>query len=92
MCRRPRRRSLPSVGTELSDDTREEWAVSLHGGTLQGLVAVRMLLNSGLGASQPDALRAAVEQSVHQLEYEIGELRALIAEMRSRPGHAVPET
>lgn len=68
----------------------DELAVSLRAGTLQGLVGVRMLLKSGLSVSQSDALPAAAEQAIHQLEYEIAELRGLIAEIRSRPDSVAP--
>lgn len=73
------------MGTGRFDRGGEDWAVSLHSGTLQGMVAVRMLLKSGLSASRPDALGSAAEQAIRQLEQEIGELRELIAEIRSRP-------
>lgn len=77
------------MGTGHFDRRGEDWAVALHSGTLQGMVAVRMLLKSGLCASRPDALGSAAEQAVRQLEHEIGELRELIAEIRSRRDRTV---
>jgi signal transduction histidine kinase len=59
------------------------WAESLQGGTLQGLVAMRMLLQQSLNRGSRDSLERAAEEALQQIELEIGELRGLIDEMRT---------
>ena len=79
-------RPYPRVVTSQVSERKEiEWAESLQDGTLQGLVALRMLLRSGINQGSPRALSAAAKETVGQLDREIRDLRALIAEMRDRP-------
>jgi signal transduction histidine kinase len=61
---------------------RGRWARELHDETLQGLAALRMLLASGLRGGSPQALEHAVTEATLQLDTEIQNLRALIAELR----------
>ncbi len=61
---------------------RGRWARELHDETLQGLGALRVLLASGLRGGSPEALEGAVSEATSQLDSEIQNLRALIAELR----------
>lgn len=70
------------VTSQVSEHRGTDWADSLQDGTLQGLVALRMLLRSGIDQGSP-ALAAAAKQTVGQLDREIRDLRGLIAEMRT---------
>lgn len=67
-----------------SQQAGAKWAGDLQDGTMQGLAALRMLLVTGVTQDSPEALRAAVNDAVSQLDDEIGNLRALIAEMRGQ--------
>lgn len=49
---------------------------------MQGLAAVRLLLAAGIGKGSPEGLRGAADEALDLLDNEIGDLRALIAEMR----------
>ena len=71
------------MATGVSEQAGEKWAGTLQDGTLQGLAALRMLLVSGLNRS-PEALERAATEAVRQIDGEIGDLRALIAEMRGQ--------
>lgn len=68
--------------SQLSEPRGIDWADSLQDGTLQGLVALRILLRSGINQGSP-ALAAAAKETVGQLDREIRDLRGLIAEMRT---------
>jgi signal transduction histidine kinase len=61
---------------------RGRWARELHDETLQGLGALRVLLASGRRGGSADALEGAVAEAISQLDAEIQNLRALIAELR----------
>ena len=61
---------------------RGRWARELHDETLQGLGALRVLLASGLRGGSPEMLEGAARQATAQLDSEIQNLRALIAELR----------
>jgi signal transduction histidine kinase len=61
---------------------RGRWARELHDETLQGLGALRVLLASGRRGGSPEALEIAVSEATSQLDTEIQNLRALIAELR----------
>jgi signal transduction histidine kinase len=61
---------------------RGRWARELHDETLQGLGALRVLLASGLRGGSPEMLEGAVREATAQLDSEIHNLRALIAELR----------
>jgi signal transduction histidine kinase len=64
-----------------AEQERTRWARELHDETLQGLAALRVLLQSGLkvgGGTLEEAARTAAEQ----VTTEIANLRALITELR----------
>jgi signal transduction histidine kinase len=64
-----------------AEQERTRWARELHDETLQGLAALRVLLQSGLkvgGGALEEAARTAAEQ----VTTEIANLRALITELR----------
>jgi signal transduction histidine kinase len=61
---------------------RGRWARELHDETLQGLGALRVLLTSGLRSGSSETLEGAVREATSQLDSEIQNLRALIAELR----------
>jgi signal transduction histidine kinase len=64
-----------------AEQERTRWARELHDETLQGLAALRVLLQSGLkvgGSALEEAARTAAEQ----VTSEIANLRALITELR----------
>jgi signal transduction histidine kinase len=66
----------------VSEDLGFKWAGELQDGTMQSLAALRMVLSSAINDKSREALEGAAEQALRQLEDEIGDLRALIAEMR----------
>jgi len=70
------RHSLSSAEQE-----RKRWARELHDETLQGLAALRVLLQSGLKVGG-EALEQAARQATEQVTTEIANLRALITELR----------
>jgi hypothetical protein len=49
---------------------------------MQGLAALRMLLASGINRGSPEALEHAAEAAVRQIDDELGDLRALVTEMK----------
>lgn len=59
------------------------WAESLQDGTMQGLTALRLLLESGLNRGSSQALERAAHDAVRQVDEEMAALRALTAEMRA---------
>jgi signal transduction histidine kinase len=71
-------RLRPSV--EASERERRRWAHELHDETLQQLGAVRLKL-AAARKGPPDRLGPAVEDAIAELATEIGQLRALIAEL-----------
>ena len=64
-----------------ADQERARWARELHDETLQGLGALQVMLTDG-AASRPEALAAAVEQAIEQIETQVHELQGLITELR----------
>ncbi|HYI17115.1 MAG TPA: GAF domain-containing protein [Solirubrobacteraceae bacterium] len=64
-----------------AEQERTRWARELHDETLQGLAALRMLLQSGLRVGG-DALEQAARQATEQVGAEIAGLRSLITELR----------
>ncbi len=68
---------------EASERERRRWAHELHDETLQRLGAVRLKL-AAARKGPPDRLGPAVEDAIAELATEIGELRALIAEVGPR--------
>jgi len=61
---------------------RRRWARELHDETLQGLAALRIRLALARKGEQREALDDAVGEAIGQLEEEIGNLRALITDLR----------
>ena len=62
---------------------RRRWARELHDETLQGLGALRVLLSSALKQADPEQpTTRVVVQAVEQIGQEVGNLRAIIAELR----------
>ncbi|HET7417089.1 MAG TPA: GAF domain-containing protein [Solirubrobacterales bacterium] len=70
---------------ESAEKERERWARELHDDTLQNLAAIRINLATALqgkGDQRAERLEAAAEQTLHQLEDQIGELNRLINDLR----------
>ena len=67
---------------DAAEAERRRWARELHDDTLQGLGALRMLLNAALRQRDPEQLRASVGAVVESMEGEVEALRALIRELR----------
>ena len=65
-----------------AEEERRRWARELHDETLQSLAALRIRLSIARKAEQPEALDEAVGVAIGQLEEEIGNLRALITDLR----------
>ena len=65
-----------------AEDERRRWARELHDDTLQSLAGLQMLLGSARRSGSGDALAEAVGEAVERLEHEIGNLRALITDLR----------
>jgi signal transduction histidine kinase len=65
-----------------ADAERRHWARELHDETLQGLGGLRVLLSSALRRSDPERAQEAMREAVEHIEQEIGNLRAIITELR----------
>ncbi len=65
-----------------ADSERRRWARELHDETLQGLGGLRLLLSSALRQDEPQRWQAAMLEAVEHIEREIGNLRAIITELR----------
>jgi signal transduction histidine kinase len=65
-----------------ADAERRHWARELHDETLQGLGGLRVLLSSALRRDDPLLAQEAMREAVEHLEQEIGNLRAIITELR----------
>jgi signal transduction histidine kinase len=65
-----------------ADAERRHWARELHDETLQGLGGLRVLLSSALRREDPALAQEAMREAVVHLEQEIGNLRAIITELR----------
>jgi signal transduction histidine kinase len=61
---------------------RRRWSRELHDETLQALGGLRVLLWAARSGDDLDDYRAATDQAVEQLEYDIANLRAIISELR----------
>ncbi len=61
---------------------RSRWARELHDETLQALGNLRLILSGSRRSDDPEAMAAAVDQAIEQLELDITTLRALITELR----------
>jgi signal transduction histidine kinase len=65
-----------------ADAERRHWARELHDETLQGLGGLRVLLSSALRRNDPERAQEAMREAIEHLEQEIGNLRAIITELR----------
>jgi signal transduction histidine kinase len=65
-----------------ADSERHRWARELHDETLQGLGGLRVLLSAALRRRDPQKTEQALRQAIGQIEQEIGNLRAIITELR----------
>jgi signal transduction histidine kinase len=65
-----------------ADAERRHWARELHDETLQGLGGLRVLLSSALRRNDPARAQEAMREAVGHIEQEIGNLRAIITELR----------
>jgi len=65
-----------------ADAERRHWARELHDETLQGLGGLRLLLASALRLDDLQRVQGAMREAVEQIEGEIGNLRAIITELR----------
>ena len=61
---------------------RRRWARELHDETLQGLGGLRLLLASALRLDDLQRAQGVVREAVEHIEREIGNLRAIITELR----------
>jgi signal transduction histidine kinase len=66
-----------------ADAERRHWARELHDETLQGLGGLRVLLSSALRRDELPLAQEAMREAVGRIESEIGNLRAIITELRS---------
>jgi signal transduction histidine kinase len=65
-----------------ADAERRRWARELHDETLQGLGGLRLLMASALRLDDLQGARGAMREAVEHIEREIGNLRAIITELR----------
>ena len=65
-----------------ADTERRRWARELHDETLQGLGALRVLLASALRLGDPNENEAAMRAAIEEIETAIGNLRAIITDLR----------
>ena len=67
---------------EASEQERRRWARELHDETLQDLGALKVLLQGALQSGRPNAVTAAVDRAVDQIQLSISGLQGLITELR----------
>jgi signal transduction histidine kinase len=67
---------------EASERERQRWARELHDETLQELAGLKVLLAGARRIDDLDAVRAAVDEAVEQIDTEITGLRRLITDLR----------
>jgi signal transduction histidine kinase len=65
-----------------ADAERGRWARELHDETLQALGGLRVLLSSALRRADGEAQAQAMRQAIEDIELEIGNLRAIISDLR----------
>ncbi len=73
---------MPAVQTPQPPFESSEWAEELHEQTLQTLLAVRMMLATGLRAEGQPRLEQMASQAHDHLGTEIVRLRLLVARIR----------
>lgn len=67
---------------DASDEERKRFARELHDGTLQDLGGLRMALSAARRSDDPAVLQEALGHATEELARSIGDLRALITELR----------
>lgn len=65
-----------------TEQERARWARELHDETLQNLAALRIALAGQLRSGDPETVEPLLRGAVEQLEAEIGNLRAVISDLR----------
>ncbi|MGZ4195685.1 MAG: GAF domain-containing protein [Solirubrobacteraceae bacterium] len=65
-----------------ADAERSRWARELHDETLQALGGLRVLLASTVGRGDANTKDDAMRQAIEDIELEIGNLRAIISDLR----------
>jgi signal transduction histidine kinase len=65
-----------------ADAERRRWARELHDETLQALGGLRVLLSTALRREDPALAQETMREAVARIEQEIGNLRAIITELR----------
>ena len=65
-----------------ADQERRRWARELHDETLQGLGGLKVLLSSVLQRDDPERNVAAMREAIEEIETAIGNLRAIITDLR----------
>ncbi len=65
-----------------ADAERRRWARELHDETLQSLGGLRVLLSSALRLDDLQPAQKAMREAIEHIECEIGNLRAIITELR----------
>jgi signal transduction histidine kinase len=65
-----------------ADAERRRWARELHDETLQGLGGLRVLLSSVLQRGSAEDNESAMRQALEEIDTAIGNLRAIITELR----------
>jgi signal transduction histidine kinase len=65
-----------------ADAERSRWARELHDQTLQSLGGLRVLLASTVGRGDSQTKDDAMRQAIDDIELEIGNLRAIISDLR----------
>jgi signal transduction histidine kinase len=67
---------------DAAEEERRRWARELHDQTLQSLGGLRILLSGARRRDDIDLFRSSVSQAVGDLEFEIQNLRGIIADLR----------
>ncbi len=67
---------------QASEQERRRWARELHDETLQELAGLKVLLSGARRSNEPARLATAVDQAVDMITDGIGNLRALISDLR----------
>ncbi len=71
-----------AASIDAAEEERRRWARELHDQTLQSLGGLRILLSGARRKDDLDIFRSSVSQAVADLEYEIQNLRGIIADLR----------